>query len=231
LIDVPLQPLTPELIDQVHLTNLESEWQDALDLAAALVRGQAPSPVVAGKSRMFTLLLSMSDLFERLLRRRLNESLARTGLELATRSGGVFLLRSVTTATQALPMRPDFLFHRRGETTQRLLVGDAKWKRLKQRSRSFGMSSSDVYQLATYMASHGLSNGILFFPLAEWMTGPEWEHSFYLAGREAIVHVLAVDVPALVSRDRGTREAASARLAGLIERIAARNPQPVATAS
>ena len=216
LSDVPRVPLTAEVVQRVHLSSLETRWQDVVELAEALVQSKAPDPTSAGRSRLFSMIFSMDDLFERVLRRNLRDTLAGADVELGARPHRLHLLHSAESGAMALPMKPDFLFHRRGEPTVQALVGDAKWKRLDASSRSFGLKPADVYQLATYMASYSLPRGLFFFPRVEWMASG-WSHTFRIAGRDASIRVVAVDTPALVSPDRTTREQAIHKLRSAVD--------------
>lgn len=198
LSDVPAKPLTAEMVGRIHLSSLESHWQDIVELAEVLVRGRTLDPTSIGYSNLFNMVFSLDDLFERILRRELRYALSETALVLANQGRRLNLLHSVDTGVTSLALKPDFLFHSRDETAVPILVGDAKWKLLEETSRSFGLVPSDVYQIATYMASYSLPVGILFFPRVSWMSS-SWAHTFRIAGRSSLLHLIAVDVPGLVS--------------------------------
>jgi hypothetical protein len=169
--------------------------------------------VAGGLTQARGLLFSLDDLFEALLRRALAESLREGSLTLAAGERQLHLLRSLDGGAESLALKPDFLFLKGPKG--KVLVGDAKWKRLTDEAGSLGLAPSDVYQLATYMARHGLRRGVLFFPMDEWMTpNPDgyWSRDFELIGGGGHISVVAVDILGLVSRDQQLRQRAIASL-------------------
>jgi 5-methylcytosine-specific restriction endonuclease McrBC regulatory subunit McrC len=126
------------------------------------------------------------------------------------------LLCSAATGAKVLNLRPDYLFVSQNSLQEKRLVGDAKWKRLDEKKSSFDLSPSDVYQLTTYMAFHGLDRGILLFPADKWMPRSDdaWMHRFNLldsAGNKRIT-LVGVDIAELVSQDPARREQGADRL-------------------
>jgi 5-methylcytosine-specific restriction endonuclease McrBC regulatory subunit McrC len=216
---VTLVPLTPGLVSRVQLTRFESEWQPVLDFARILLQGQSPNPVTGGSQSAFTLLFSLHDVFEALLRRLLPRALEDTPLQLAPRRN-LNLLYSPSRDIEVLQLRPDYLFTTLGVSAKSQVVGDAKWKRLKYDRTTFDLSPSDIYQLTTYMARHHLQRGVLFFPMTPWMRREKgsrrcWVHRFNLQDGPGIIHIVGVDVAALASRGTTQQEA----LTGLKEAV------------
>jgi 5-methylcytosine-specific restriction enzyme subunit McrC len=208
-------PLTAERVRRLQLSPYESAWQPVVDFAAALAAGYLPHPVSGGALTSFSLTFSLDDLFEAVLRKLLPTVLAGSELTLAATRPRSPLLRSVETGAEVLPLRPDYLFLTAAAPQQARLVGDAKWKRLDGALPSLGLRPSDVYQLTTYMAYHGLGRGVLLFPADGWMPRGEsaWARRFDLidpTGNKQIT-VLGVDVADLVSQLRERRVAAGDR--------------------
>jgi 5-methylcytosine-specific restriction enzyme subunit McrC len=208
--------LTPERVRRLQLTPFESAWKPVVDFAAALASGYFPDPVSGGAIRSFSLTFSLDDLYEAVLRKLRPTVLAGSGLALATTRPRSPLLRSLDTGAEVLALKPDYLFLGAVPPAQKRLVGDAKWKRLKGESPSLGLDSSDVYQLTTYMAYHGLDRGVLLFPADRWMAHGEsaWSRRFALidpAGGKRIT-VVGVDLAHLISQDPGLRATAQERL-------------------
>lgn len=202
-----------DTVRRVALTRFESEWLDVVELARALIRGQTPSPVSAGLTPSFTMLFPLDDLFERSLRRSLFAALTGETISISSSPRNPHFLRTEE-GRDILRLRPDYLFVQAAAEDEKVMVGDAKWKRLAEGGRSFGLRPPDVYQLTTYMARHQLQRGILFFPMDAWMrsNGAYWRRSFSVIGTDSRINVVGVDVPGLVTRDRERRQKA---LAGL----------------
>lgn len=227
----PVRALTPSLVDSVHLTALERRWAPVVTLGRLLASARAPNGIAGGEDALHGLLFPLHGLFERVVREALREGLDSTSFALAPGGSGQHLLQSADGIRRGLYLRPDFGIVRRGGALERVLVGDAKWKRLVEQ-RVHGIQRDDAFQLATYMAAHKVHAGALFFPKADWMqAGPTpWKYVYRLLGGAAELHVVAIDIAALVSRDPMTRAAAVRGLADAVADIAAlATAQPAAT--
>jgi 5-methylcytosine-specific restriction endonuclease McrBC regulatory subunit McrC len=192
-------------------------------LAKTLARGQAPDQRELGDLDFYSALFPLDDLFERTLRVALRVGLQPSQFSLVPRTFRQLLLRSSEPGRGGLALKPDFAFVDRHNPNKRILVGDAKWKRLNESSGTYGLRPGDVYQVITYMAAHGVSSGVLLYPKVEWMPpGPQpWTATFNLIGENAMLTVMAVDIQGLVSREATVRAATVHGLAeGIIKLIA-----------
>lgn len=220
LSDVEDISLTTHIVEGVVLTPFEAVWHGVYEIALALAQGKAPDPATGGRDVAFGLLFPLYDLFEAVVRRVLSQGLPGTGATLARRQN-VLLFESLSDpnmGSHVFDLRPDYLIA--DETNPRLirLVADAKWKRLKPSSPTLGISSADIYQISTYITRLGVEKGLLILPLDDWMASPgyTWVHRFgYLASDKEMI-LVAVNVPALVSRDMSIRTAARLELAELV---------------
>ncbi|MEX2608832.1 MAG: hypothetical protein WEA24_02725 [Gemmatimonadota bacterium] len=207
---------------RVRLSRQEDRWRPYVDLAVLIRRGQAPIPTSTGEAKGFGLLFTLDDVFERLIRRTLASS-PPLGTKLSLRPVRPRLLHSVSTGVASLSLRPDLLLTDGGGHP--ILVADAKWKQLPSRSGSHGLSPTDVYQVATYMAAHSVDRGLLLFPEAAWMREggrSSWRNRFRLAGGQGELTVGSVDVFGLASGDSQRRAHAVERLHELV--LAASQP-------
>jgi 5-methylcytosine-specific restriction enzyme subunit McrC len=204
---VRAMPLTTDLLSRIYLTRLESKWQELVQFAAAILRGMWPTPTTSGRISAFGILFTLDDLFENLLRRILQKILVNEKIRIVLKPWNLHLLRSLDNGQYALKLRPDYLFIEGKDSQNQVLVGDAKWKRLKPSSRSFGLQASDIYQIATYMDRYESSRSILFFPMDSWMETDKdfWTRRFVVLGRESIITIVGVDVAGLVNRDKDRR--------------------------
>jgi 5-methylcytosine-specific restriction enzyme subunit McrC len=211
---VPLAQLRP---DRIRLTRQEWRWKPFLELATVMRSGQVPIPISHGQTDAFGLLFSLHDVFERLIRVTLQGSEV-AGLRLERRPRSPRLLHPVPTGVPALPLKPDVLLVDRSGAPG--LVADAKWKDLSPGSASLGLTPSDAYQVAVYMAAHTVPQGLLLFPQRAWMN-PEphepWHRSFRLAGGQGTLVIAGADVVGLVSRDPATRLRAKRQLERAVE--------------
>jgi len=218
--DVDVVRLTPSLVDRVQLSPFESGWQGVVEIAAALAQGRAPDPTALGGQMSFGLLFPLYDLFEAVLRRSIRLALADENICLVRRES-IRLLRSLeppSIGRESLELRPDFLFLRPDTSLLKVLVGDAKWKRLTVTSGKLDVAPSDVYQLSTYMMRYEVGEGILFFPMTDWMAGVGycWSHRYEVIGGTGKIRIVGVDVESLVSRDKARRVSAIGELRSLI---------------
>ncbi len=145
----------------LQLSAYEQDWAPIVEVARAIMAGRAPNPVEVGGVDGASLIFSMDDLFEGLLRRRLEHAATAVGLHLIRGVRAPRLLRDVDSGRQSLPIRPDFLFSRAGTNC---LVGDAKWKVVERGRRETALDRSDIYQMTAYMVRNSLHRSVLFFP-------------------------------------------------------------------
>jgi 5-methylcytosine-specific restriction enzyme subunit McrC len=207
---VTKKELTETFVLNVNLSRFEADWSRIVNFALALARGQSPNPVSPGLMPSYTLLFSLDDLFEAVLRKYLPVALRGTAISLLARPHNLNLLRAEDLGHEVLKLKPDYLFVDAKSSVSKRVVGDAKWKRLRPDSPSSGLKTGDVYQLTTYMMRHQLTRGILFFPKDSWMItqSEAWFRQFHVIGSDSVIYIIGVDVPGLVSHDTGTRAAA-----------------------
>lgn len=211
--------LTPEVAESVQTNRLETHWEPVVAFARALASNLSPDVVSAGRLPFFSILFSLDELFEAVLRKSLRLALKNTSLNLAAHWPTFPLLRSLQTGADVLRLRPDYLFVSTSNQTEKRLVGDAKWKRLIPGNPSFGLKPADAYQLTAYLTSHNLQKGIVFFPTDEWMAYQDnpWLHRFAFTSGSGTVTIAAVDVQGLVSKSGPHRKKALQDLQNAVE--------------
>lgn len=196
-----------------HLGRYETQWNRLVVLAKALASGRAVDPMAPGGLDLFTFLFPLDHLFEEVLRRVLGRALASDPVDVTLSRRTCHLLQRLRDDKRALQLRPDYVFLERSGVA--IGIGDAKWKRLSPRKASYGLSSSDAYQVATYMTRYGVQNGLLFFPKDKWMDDPgtiAWRDSFRLQGGAGRLTLLGIDVGALVHPSKAKRLESSGQL-------------------
>jgi 5-methylcytosine-specific restriction endonuclease McrBC regulatory subunit McrC len=102
-------------------------WEPVKEFVLTTIRQNAPHPLEGTGMRFFSILFSMQDLFERLVRRRVRQCLVGTALTLAPKERIPGTLEDQH-GKQIGSLTPDLLLlNSAGDTAA---VGDVKWKRL-----------------------------------------------------------------------------------------------------
>lgn len=202
------------LFDRIILRPLEEHWGPLLAFARSLACQRSLDPAAAGGHASVAVLFTLHDLFERALRRVLQDhgsgmglSPARIPRHLLAPENGAGLVR----------LKPDYTL-RLADTGdgERLAVGDAKWKNIWTASGDPEPSRQDAYQLTAYMTAGKADAGFLFAPLVGDNGGdPLKVFRHTMAGSGTPVAVVGVHVPTLLRRD-GSGEQLRRDLCGAI---------------
>ena len=187
----------------IRLTRFEQRWSRTLAVAALLAEGRFIDPTFAGRSDAFGMLFPLHHLFERAMRGVLSRAAKPLGLTVEHKSNALHMLRDSEGAGH-LQVRPDFLFCRSG---QRLMIGDAKWKRLSKSQRASGVDRDDVFQMNAYLTRYEVERAAIFVPKASWMPDG-WQHDFTIPPGGSRLSLLPVDIKGLLSRVPATSDAA-----------------------
>lgn len=156
---VPRAAVSTQELADVTLTRLNERYHDSFRIARYVIDGRD----VGGfdeAADVFSLLFSLSTVFEDVARRALEEG----GLRDAGWTVDAQAKRSVTEGGEFL-IRPDFLVS--DESGNSTLVGDAKWKSDNRRKPR----RSDLYQLISYQTIES-APGILVYPAQERSFAP-----------------------------------------------------------
>jgi 5-methylcytosine-specific restriction endonuclease McrBC regulatory subunit McrC len=209
LSEAELRPLTRDLVDLGEPTVQEEQWVPEHQLAYGLCSGLLPNPTRPGPLPTRTLVFSLDDIFEKVLRRSLAACLPGSGWHLADHPQPRHFLIDTVTDAPRLRIRPDILLASDGD--RRLQVADAKWKSLVVGSRGIKLDHADVYQINAYLDRFQLPRGVLLLPATDETRSAgsiPWHRRLGLAGSMTVIDIVAVDVHALVARDRTSREQA-----------------------
>lgn len=143
-------------------------YQKALMLSqiflGSMGMGLGEASVIQGDA----VLLSTADIFERYLRNAIANAYAKDGY-IVTKGGGA---KQSLYTDGSYEIDPDIVVSREGKT---VLIADAKYKR---------PTSSDHYQMNSYLSTFGISSGVLLAPLYQ---GSEVVTKDYATGRGAFV--------------------------------------------
>lgn len=194
-------------VEAIRLTRLEHHWSRTLAVAALLAKGEFIDPTFAGRSDAFGMLFPLHHLFERAMRGVLLKATRPIGLVMEQKSKNLHMLRD-SNGVDYLQVRPDFMFS--GEGT-RLLIGDAKWKRMSKGQRASGVDREDVFQMNAYMTRYGVERAAIFMPKVSWMPSG-WRQEFTISPGACRLTLLAIDIQGALSRDPVISEAVLADL-------------------
>lgn len=181
-----------------------AHWQEAVDLASLLARGQGQRPG-EGAEQGYSLLVNSSTLFEDFLERSLEKCLPdHLGREWSTKPQEQRCFATPLDAgCRSYYTRPDFVVYRE---KQRALLVDAKYKLLADAERNAQKrpTNSDLYQLAASLVAHDCSRGLLLYPrvAGDHDLGDgrmrSWKVRF--SGRELIISAVALELTNLGSQ-------------------------------
>jgi 5-methylcytosine-specific restriction enzyme subunit McrC len=190
-------------IAAIRLTRFEQRWSRTVSVAALLAEGRFIDPTFAGRSDAFGMLFPLHHLFERAMRGVLTWAAKPLGLTVEYKSSAIHMLRD-SEGVGHLQVRPDFLFCQGG---QRLMVGDAKWKRLAKEQRASGVDREDVFQMNAYLTRYEVERAAIFVPKTSWMPD-EWRQDFTIPPGACQLSLVPVDIQSVLSRVRTTSDAA-----------------------
>jgi len=194
---------TPAEVAAIRLTRFEPRWSRTVAVAALLAEGRFIDPTFAGRSDAFGMLFPLHHLFERAMRGVVSRAAKPLGLTVEHKSNALHMLLDSGGAGH-LQVRPDFLFCRGG---QRLMIGDAKWKRLSKGQRASGVDRDDVFQMNAYRTRYEVERAAIFVPKASWMPGG-WRHDFTIPPGAARLSLVPVDIQSVLSRVPAKSDAA-----------------------
>lgn len=192
----------------IKLSTSELRWERVLEIAKLLSVGNFVDPTNFGKTAAFTMLFPLQHVFERALRKILQETLQDAGVTVRHRGDSKFLLSADSNNEEILRLKPDYMFYRDEHLSA---VADAKWKRLAETGRANSARREDFYQINAYLDNFDTGNAIVIMPRAPWMS-PCWSCSYTIQHSSKRVHLVAVDIEKVVSHRVNTRIAAREEL-------------------
>lgn len=205
--DIDLAKFSESDLENITLSRFEIHWERTLTIARLLRQGRSFNPTTAGSLSGITLVFKLHTLFERCLRGFLPAALP-PDASVTHKTKQIFMLESSQRDESVVPLRPDFVY-RRGETP--IAIADAKWKLLKETQKGYGIEPNDLYQAHAYMSRYKVRDTMLLFPRTRWMN-EDWSETYQIPDSDLKVHLLGVDIEALVSPDQEVSSQALARL-------------------
>lgn len=216
-------PTRTQILGMV-LTRYEAEWTRTIGIARLLVDKKFIDPTFAGREDAFGMLFPLQHLYERALRRILQNAAQPLGLAVVHRSLPLHMLHDEGDVPH-LRLKPDYVFLRDGVP---VMVGDAKWKRLAPDARAYGVERADIYQMNAYLTRYGIARAILFVPRLSWMESG-WRPKYSVPTTNHQMHLVAVDIESLVSRSSLIRIAALSALSAALADVTAAGAEAPAT--
>ena len=147
----------PEASD---LNRMQRRYAGVVDLAHLFLSGQFLDPR-SGRQPAFSLLFNMNQLFERYTASVLRPIARQRGLRLVEQGPRLYLAHDEAGRGRVL-MRPDIaLLDGDGRP---VAILDTKWKRLETQDPLSGLSSADLYQMASYSSAYRCRKVALLYP-------------------------------------------------------------------
>jgi len=158
--------LTPDLFAAATADRLAAAYRPLLDLCRLLADSLSPGET-AGAIPCPAFLLDMERVFERYVTRGLVQAFA-AGTRYTVSVQPTFTASPSRPGRPDVAMRPDVLIER---ASRRVLVVDAKWKRLPQAA----LVTDDLYQVLAYATALGVPHAVLVYPGRH---DRAWEYDF-----------------------------------------------------
>ena len=195
--DVPLRPCSAADISRLQFDRLTVRWRPIFERAVEFMRHLYPN-VRAGRLDGPCLLFDMERLFEAFVCARL-----RSQWHIAGADGVKVVLQGpqrhfalAREKKSAFRMRPDISVVADDDTVERIY--DTKWKRLDATAAYHGVSSDDIYQLASYAGRYRCSRLALLYPRSgEAVSGLVESFEIHCPGAP-LIDVYVLDLLALV---------------------------------
>ena len=160
--DVAPQPVTTRDIAGLTFDRMTKDWEPIFLRARWLLEGLFPD-VRSGETSGTCLLFNMERLFEAFLGTKLKQAwqgIPESSFRIVLQGPQKSLAQS--DASRAFALRPDVTVLDGTGNVARIF--DTKWKQLVAHAPSFGVSPSDVYQLATYASRYSCEHVALIYP-------------------------------------------------------------------
>ena len=154
-----------------------------------------------GENQFYSQLFSLDELFEKLVRRRVTESLAGTGFQLEPKSEVPGVLRRLSTNRLVGSCSADLVIssnldeNRLRNASHNVLIGDVKWKRL-ARDEDLKPGNQDLFQIAFYLHRYVVKGAVIVYPKSDWMAQtPEVVHEeFEIVPGRGVLTIFTVSV-------------------------------------
>jgi 5-methylcytosine-specific restriction enzyme subunit McrC len=154
-------------LKKVIFTRLNENYRPVFNLARLFIEGHVIEPSV-GLSNAFAFTFDMNLLFERFIARFIKENrdeilpeyLRKCNIYLQAITNRLPLAKD-SRGNNTFYMQPDIIF-KEGDTVK--LILDTKYKILNKKDKKFGISPSDMYQMAAYASTYDCNNVILLYP-------------------------------------------------------------------
>ncbi|WP_159252720.1 McrC family protein [Xanthomonas phaseoli] len=198
---VPTRKLRLSQLMSLRLMPSEDKWARAISIAKMLLSNQSPDPTFSGQNEAFSLIFPLQHLFERAMRGILSSALSGTELQSTHKSESLFLYYDESDKSGVVRLKPDYLLRK---SEKIIAVADAKWKRVSEKGRAYGVKREDLYQLNAYLSRYEASHALVFFPKAPWMN-QSWVARYISPNGSDKVHLIGTDIERLVSRNKVTR--------------------------
>lgn len=162
--EVTLLPDPKPILNNVVFTRLNEAYRPVFNLAKLFIEKNVVE-TSSGSSSAFAFTFDMNILFERFIARFIEKNREKIlpvylkDCEIYVQHSNKVLAKSAT--DKKFTLKPDIIF-KEGNSTK--LIIDTKYKRLDKTDKKYGVSQSDMYQMAAYASGYKCPNVILLYP-------------------------------------------------------------------
>ncbi|MGX5723423.1 McrC family protein [Metapseudomonas otitidis] len=215
LLNIKSRNFSTRELGLIKLSRHEAQWERTISIGRMLSTGHSPDPTFSGDSSAFSLLFKLEHLFERSMRKIITEAVKSADLKVSHNNSSLFLLRDPQSQKGIIQLRPDYTLHKEGEI---FAIADAKWKRLDEHKRAYGIDRDDLYQVNAYLGRFKVDKGIIFVPKLPWMQD-QWTAMYEVPDSTASIHLLGVDLESLLSRNDTIRQQAYVNFSNTLDSV------------
>lgn len=152
---------TADSINSLYMDRATNRFEYIFEQCKWFIQGNGQD-VVAGENSSMSLLFDMNRLFEEFVAAKLKRAAWAHGYKLQEQRPQKYLLREVDSNATLFLMKPDITLSDESGTV--VYIMDTKWKLLDQSDSKFGISQSDLYQMAAYAMAYDCNKINLIYP-------------------------------------------------------------------
>lgn len=187
--DVSEKQLTSRDADMIPLDRTNQAFHVVIEQCCMFIKGMNPDLYV-GEHDSVALLFDMNQLFERWAASILKPLAWQAGYNLREQGPKRYLAYREDIDKKVFQMRPDISLL--SNSSDVVLIADAKWKLLDVDDAKLGISQADLYQLNTYATQYGVKHIALIYPRQKGLS--ETYEILFSGTDNVVVTIITLDV-------------------------------------
>tara|TARA_R110001599_G_scaffold263053_1_gene463641 strand:- start:196 stop:1452 length:1257 start_codon:yes stop_codon:yes gene_type:complete len=153
--------ITEYELDQLIIDRTKQAFITVIEQCKMFIKGLNPD-IYSGEHECFALLFDMNQLFEKWASSILKPITWSKNLQLREQGPKRFLAYREDIDKKVFQMKPDISIL--NESSEVILIADAKWKLLDSNDSKLGISQADLYQINTYATQYSVKSLVLLYP-------------------------------------------------------------------